>query len=457
MRRFQQPGGGEVPTSALSKGERRRLLTMVVGLVFVVVALVTSLYKARQLADEEGGDVPFEMPQMTTKVVVPDVDGEALAKLVSDSESRARVVLEPEALALVFAEARRSTPAGFAALEPRELDAGSVAELSAAPDGHRGEAFVVRGRIESMRSRRSGPTAPEEHICRLSLDDGAQAYVVVRRVPETGGAVRVDGFFVKLFADESDVSPGTWIEGPLFVGREAVRSFADQGPVEELDRELLAAVQDDELLIADGGQPRISGLPFRPLWHLMGHAASRAAAERDWRAAPELDGEAVARLVHDGESFRGSAFRIPISRLQGVRIRAAGENPARIEEFTEGWIGNSTWKNVVHFQAPTVEPDLRLRQFVTARGFFLKNFAYESAGRGLRVAPMFVLHSIDRFVPPDNPGIRQIVYGIVVGTIVLIVVFVVLLRRDRRRSRELHDEIVRRRQARRARSAGSTS
>ena len=119
----------------------------------------------------------------------------------------------------------------------------------------------------------------------------------------------------------------------------------------------------------------------------------------------------------------------------------------------QGWIGNTTWRNVIQFKYPAEHRDLRLADHAYGRGFFLHNFSYESAGRGLRIAPLFVLESLTTFDPDADPIWAKLGYAIGVAAAVLFLIFMVMLSRDKRRSVELQREMVRRRQARRARRA----
>jgi hypothetical protein len=99
-------------------------------------------------------------------------------------------------------------------------------------------------------------------------------------------------------------------------------------------------------------------------------------------------------------------------------------------------------------------PDLAISDLVYGRGFFLHDFSYESSERGLRVAPVFVLQDLARHVPVPSPVLMNIPFvlgGLGLG---LGLMFWLLARRDRRRSAEFHEEIVRRRRARRQQGKG---
>jgi len=461
VRQFKVPGAKPVRQQALG-GERKRLVWLSLGAIFLVVAILAMQYKRAYYRGQEGVDLPSAAVEMEEAVLLPEIDAARLDALVADEEAVDRVMLEGEALDYLLADVRTLTARHFEAMDTVELDAAGVERILADPSAHRGEPYLARGAIDAIRTRRRGPTNEQEHLGRLTLEDGSTVYFLVLDAPENAGFVRVDGLFLKVYSDEEELAPGEWIEGPLLVGPRAIRSYRSLGEVTEPHWGLLAEVEDADLVPADGSQPKsVSETPFDALWYMMAYARDVPEGAVDWEAAPELDHEHLQAVVHDPQTWRGQPFRIPISRIQDARVLRATENPARIESFTQGWIGNTTWKNVVHFKYPIPDREIRLRDYAYGRGFFLHNFSYASAGRGLRVAPLFILQSLTRFEPQPDPRIRKLVYAIVGVCVFLGGLMVVLLARDRRRAAALQRELARRRQARRnqrsQRSVGTAS
>ena len=455
MRNFSVPGQGPDRTVGVSRHEKRRLAFLGFAALLVATAVGLSLLRSRR-GNEESSGLPLGDEAPTTVVSIPELDVALLEGRVRDATPQNRVVLENDALDLLRDHVRLFTDRHFEVLGTRTLDARGIASILEAPAGFRGAPFRARGWIEEVRARRRGPTGETEYLGKLVLEDGSAVYFVVSELADSfsvGSFVRVDGLFLKAFSDESGDQPGVWIEGPLLVGPEAIRSYKDGGRVTEIDPAILFQVQDDELVTRDGAPAEWSGIPFEPLWHLMAYARDLPPGEIEWDRVPELDDEALSRLRENGTAFRGQAFRIPISRLQGVRVKKAGENPARIEEYTAGWIGNVTWKSVIHFQAPMATRDLVHGDFVTARGFFLKDFAYPSDRKGIQVAPVFVLHSLARFEPPEDPLFERFGWAVAGSSLTVIGLIVFLLRRDKKKALALQSDLVRRRRARRARKA----
>ncbi len=458
MRQFHAPG---TSTGAPHAGrERRKLVWLLLGLVFVVVGYLAIRLKQDEYGSQEEVDLSLSDLEMEETVLLPDIDAARIDALVEDGAPVDRVMIEGEALDLLLADARTLTTRHFEAMGTEELDAAKVAEILADPSAHRARPYMGRGLVDSMRVRRRGPLSEEEYTGRIVLEDDSIAYFLVLDAPANGGFVRVDGLFLKVYSDEDEFSPGEWVEGPLLVGPRVIRSYRALGEVTEPHWGLYSTVEDADLVPGKGVEPRIvRDTPFDALWHMMAYARDVPADAIDWEAAPVLNRDNLASVVREPERWRAQPFQIPLSRIQDARVIRAGENPARIESYTRGWIGNTTWTNVVQFKSPIPDHELRLGDYALGRGFFLHELAYESAGRGLRVAPLFILQSLTRYEPQVDPLFRQLGYAVGAIAVLLVVLFAVLLARDKRKAQVLQREMVRRRQARRARqrSVGTAS
>lgn len=433
---------------AAARSEKRRLIAMSVGLGVVVAAFLFARHDASEKRSEARPDVPVEASAVEERVVAPQIDGAALGALVADGTPADRVVLERPAVDAGMAIARNLGPAHFAALGAVQLDAERVQELLAAPSAARGEAFSARGWIEALRTRRPVEGRAPEHHGTLVLEDDAVVYFVADRVDEglvEGDFARVDGLFLKAFNDESRAEPGTWIQGPLLVSPRVQRSYADLGTVAELPPGALLDVRDDDL-------KDITGIPVRPFWTLMALARDGDHDAVAWDEAEELDKQSVVEMLQDGARWRGRPFRLPPSQVMGIWVRRPGENPARMDEITEGWIGNWTWPKdapVIRFASPLPLPDVREKDLVTGTGWFLKNIAYEPASGQLRTASMVVLDRVEPFEPVPDTSVRTIMLLVSGGVVSLVLFLWVLLRRDRRRSEEMARKLVERKQRRR--------
>ncbi len=454
MVKFKITEGSRPAQLGVSRGEKVKLLLMAGGILVVGGIILYSLSYSRQKRSEAPGDIPVladEIPE--ERPFVPAIDAARVESLVRDAESADRVMLEGEALDELFRYARQMTAGSYRALEAPELDAERIQEIVGAPADHRAEPFFARGWIDSLRTRRQGPAGETQHIGRMVLEDESVAYFATLRMPEdrtVGSYARLDGLFLKVYSEESRQS-GEWLEGPLLVGANLVPSWPDEGTVRQLDPNKLVYLTDDSV---DGG---ITRLPFEATWHVMGYARDLDPDEVDWEEAPLLNKAALEDLLAYGvDEYRLKPYRIPVSRLQSVTVKQAGENPARLDKITEGWIGNTTWHNVIYYRGPFEAGHLRGGRdadLVTARGFFLKNLAYEPRDGGMHLAPAFVLTEMDRFVPPDSGAFNHMVWGIAIASVGLLLFFSFLLSRDKRSAMALQERLVARRRARREATA----
>ena len=73
--------------------------------------------------------------------------------------------------------------------------------------------------------------------------------------------------------------------------------------------------------------------------------AKQRADDIDWDATIELDNEQLGLMSNDGTLFRGQPFRMHICQNLGTYMLSVPENGLRIPKVTEGWIGNTTWKD----------------------------------------------------------------------------------------------------------------
>ncbi|HED63940.1 MAG TPA: hypothetical protein ENJ09_00130 [Planctomycetes bacterium] len=456
MRRFQVPGQTSASAHAtFSKKEKRRLIAMAVGSVIVFGAFLYSTLETRNLEESDLGALPPSEPQAEEKIFLPEIDPGRIDALVADSKPVDRVTLESDAVDALLDEARRLTPTQFEALGEVELNTEVISRIEEDPSAHRAKAFFARGVVDALREReRNGVT---EYIGRLLLDDQSTCYfltLALEDAPENGAYVRVDGLFLKVYSEEDQLRPGEWIEAPLLVGPKAVRSYRSFGIVDSLSPDRFRGVEDARVVGSDS-PAIVRETPFEPLWYLMAYARDLPQDSIDWDEAPELDGTLLDELIADPEKWRLKPIRIPISRVQDSRVIRANENPARISSYTQGWLGNWGWQYAVRFMYPRPDPSIHLRDYAYGRGFFLHDFAFESQARGLRVAPLIVLTELHRFEPKSDPIWGLMAKVLLVSALVLIVLLFVLVRRENRKSREIEQELIRRRRARRARSGNA--
>ena len=94
-------------------------------------------------------------------------------------------------------------------------------------------------------------------------------------------------------------------------------------------------------------------------------------------------------------------------------------------------------------------------RYVVGKGYFFRNHVFMNKdGQPIR-APIFVMDAVDVFVPEEDPTIAWFKWGVLGGTIVLTLVILALMRADRRKSKALYEDMIRRKRARRERAAAS--
>ena len=443
----------------LKRTERNKIVGMSVAAALVVFAVLFSQLQGKGRADRELDQIPGDEEEaFVEQIVVPVFDESVISGKVLDARDGDRVLLQRKTLDPLLEYTNGFRSAHFLALNIEPLNAETAAALSADPEAHRAAPYFVRGWIETV-SQRVGAEGETEFHGRLLLEDSGFAHFVTRSMPASaivGDFVRFDGLFLKLLRTEGEEG---WVEGPLLVGPKLIKSWPRP---KEVDREALfrelAQITDDSL---NGGITGLGAEPYNAQWLLMDKILRLGDDEVDWDTAPELNDATLVAIMTRGAEWRGTPVRVPISRSMDLWTKAPGENPARAEVTTLGWIGSWTWVNnksaVIHYIMPFGLDHLRGSELVTGHGYFIKNFAYETRDGDLRVAPFFVLSHLEEFVPPPDLTGMYIGGGLLVLTVLMILFIVIGLHRDKKRAAEFQANMVRRRRARRERATSSES
>ena len=447
MRLFLPGSSRAAPDSGLFNQAERKRMIMLIVLFFMVVGMF-SYGLFQKMGGTQGPDAPPPQERPEVVVITPEVDAVALGELAQDASAGDRLVVEAAALEAIFEPVRLLSDAHYEPMNGRLLDAALVEEITADPDAARGALFRSRGWIDEIEAVDTGADSTAHYRGRLRLEGGGEIWFAVLALPDSwgdvGDFVRVDGLFLKLFRGRN--ADGDWVEAPFVVGTRAVQSFPALGPVAQLEPDTFQFVEDDS---TEG----ITGQPFREYWTLISYAMN-GAADVDWSAAPLVDGPTLAEIYQNGDAWRGVPVRLPPAELMGIWDQSQDENPARIAKMLEGWAGNWEWarsaSGVIRFVAPFERGALRRNDAFTARGFFLKNLAYEPRDGGMAIAPFFVLHSIEGFTPLES-NTWTVIFGVMAGSLILMVcLFYVGVMRDRKKAVQLQEELRRRRRARRA-------
>lgn len=459
----------------ISKEEAARMAqrdrNRIIGLA-IFAALVAGLYlysandaatKREQQDAELAGATPNRELKAEDIKVIP-FDRPEVLETIKDATEAEQELLQTEPLKVVFDYARLQPGAALKALGLRDLDPVDVAELGANPSAHRLEAFRARGVILEASERPRPNGLGNDWLGSMRMLSGDVVYFLVGAAPkqpggerliEPGDYLRVEGLFYGLYrtALEAETGEGAQaVSGPLLVGAKASPSTAPMD--KEVAREMpsLSAVMDDSI-----GEIHDKSEFAQAQWELMGHALMHG-DNVDWEAAPELTSELLRAVYDDGDAFRGKPMRVPVSINMDANALGAGDNALRIEDYTDGWIGNILWKkpaHVVHWYGPFKRTDL-LRdtlvdqnRYVTAKGFFFRNEVYTTSQGEPARTPLFVMHSVDIFTPEADPSVAWFAKGVLALTIGLIGLIFLLMRADKRKSAALYEDMLRRKRARR--------
>ncbi|MFT4711038.1 MAG: hypothetical protein ACJAZ8_000660 [Planctomycetota bacterium] len=435
---------GEAPQPV---NENRKLLIMSGGVVVLIIALFTMNSGLGPGAGSSSSADKVE--QVTDNISVPELDVATLATLVSDKTQDGRDIQEEEGREYLLKYVGRLAPAHYRALGAPSLSAEVSAEIAADPTDWRGKAVHMRGQILDMRAK-ARPNGESYFDGTLTLDDGSPAHFVVERLwrPDLikGDSVWIDGVVMKVFRGQAG---DELLEAPLVVGRDAARSYP------ALFTENVGPFTESELVnvVNDGVVNGVGTLPFLEKWKLMGRAAY-SADEIDWDSVPVLNRELLTEYVNNGDVYRGTPVRLAAEgvALLNKSTNSAGENPARIERFTDGWITENSWQTLVGgirfmgpFEAPYEQTD---QTVVVGNGFFFKNHAFESSKLGLRVGPVLVMANMDVLPRPEEKIVGYLMYGVFAGSIGLGVFIFMLLRRDAKSSSEFQKRLSARKRRR---------
>ena len=459
----------------ISKEEAARLAQLdrnrIIGLaIFAVLVGGLYLYSASNARDKQerqdaelAGAAPSRELEAKDIAIIP-FDRPDVLEQIEDASEAQQELLQTEPLRVVFDYARLQPASALKALGLRDLEPAPMATLIADPGAHRLEAFRARGVILEASERPRPNGQGNDWLGSMRTMSGDVVYFLVGTAPkqpggarliEPGDYLRVEGLFYGLYRsnlDAGDEQGARAITGPMIVGAKASPSTAPMEPAIALEMPHLSAVLDDSI-----GEIHDKTDFAEAQWELMGHALMHG-DELNWDEVPELTSEKLRELYDDGAAHRGEPFRVPVSINMDANALGAGDNALRIDDYTDGWIGNILWKkpaHVVHWYGPFKRTDL-LRdtlvdenRYVMAKGYFFRNEVYVTSQDEPARTPLFIMHSVDVFTPEADPSVAWFAKGVLALTIVLIGLIYVLMRADKRKSTELYEDMLRRKRARR--------
>ncbi|MEO1699051.1 MAG: hypothetical protein AAFU73_17290 [Planctomycetota bacterium] len=455
----------------LARRDRNRLIAMTVLVALVGIAYLVARGQsasqeqaaADRFASEMGQDRPTDQDRTDDIFVPPFEDADGLAGIADATEAERETLDETSVDATLTYAKLVSADKVLRAMGRRDYGPEVAAELEGAPGDQRLAPLRVRGRVlTAQRQPRRG--ADDAWAGTLEALDGTRAHFIASRAPmranglrsvTEGDYLRIDGLFHSLYSSPVEAPDGSFetITAPLVVGRSLVAAPPPVSDDAALLTPALASVVDDSI---DDVLPESDF--DEAYWQLMAKA-QRMAETVDWDTAPELSSELLKQLFENGDELRGAAVRIPVSINMDTYSKSIDDNPLGLERITEGWIGNMTWLGpvkMIRWRGPFERSDMVRtpstddpQRYVTGRGFFFRNHVYKKADGQPARAPEFVLTGIDVFQIQPDVGTKFITYIVLGGTVLMIAVIFTLLLADRKRSRKLYEDMVRRKRARR--------
>ncbi|MEZ6014382.1 MAG: hypothetical protein R3F49_04660 [Planctomycetota bacterium] len=457
---------------AMARRDKRRMLVLGVGALLIGAVYVLAPSFSGAPNDGALPNTGLPVPVVADLPIEPlPFEETAALESIQDGTETARLSLDQEALVPAFSYARKQNAQLFTALGIQPLDRARQEELAASPGAHRLQALRVRGEVVDVERRRREGGNRDDWLVTLRASDGLYSHALFASPPAkpsvdraleadgsnavaVGDQLRVDGLFFKLYRREIG---DKWVDAPLLLSHHAI---ATQPPIDAATARVAPALAE----VVDDDVGDIHDRDQAALWQLMARA-QMLADEVNWDDVPEVDSARLALIYGDGGLFRGTPVKFPISRNMGSWTETAPENPLGLNTVSKGWIGNVTWRppvGVVQWIAPIDVPvltewnDPEQAQFVQARGWFFRNEVYTRASGEPGRAPLFVLASVEPFVPPTDNVTAILLWFVFALTAVFIVAVFFLLRSDRKKSVELQESLVRRRRARREQGTLST-
>jgi len=454
-------------STLLNKSERNRMIFMGVLLLGLTIAFGASLLTKSKYEHEQDNSLAQGVPpapQPDEVIAVRLFDPATIAGDVRDNTPEARVLIDLGPLAKMLDHVAGYGPGQWKGLEPEHLDPARFDALLADPSANRAKPFWLRGRLLSYEERPVGDrvawygTLESEEGVPITFMTSSFDKGLFGAVDEDLTYAKLEGLFLEVYRREAEDG---WLETPLLVGSRLEKSYPRMdGFDEDTYDQLFAAIQDDN----NDNHAGIDDVTFLAQWMLMDRIDQGWGETIDWsdpQVAPVINNEVFNKLIESPGEMRGKPFVLEPSKNLGSRTQDAGENPARIDSVTTGWIGSVLWTNkgsVMKYVMPGAHPEITAGgrdQLITGRGFFLKHFSYEPSGVERRVAPLMVFESIEVFTPVENTNVATIFYFVGGLTILLLLLIPYLVIRDRKQSEKLHEELVRRKRERRRRAAGA--
>lgn len=395
-------------------------------------------------------------PMSIDPIETPQLDA-AMLELARDETRQQRLTIEAKPLAHLLERSLDIVPSVAKALGIPDQPV-PISRLRANPNEHRGNYYWYKGQLKYLSRGKSGHPNDRYRIHEgwLQTDEGDDVVFRVSLEPRDvsiGDYVRIEGFFMKLH-DSHDLPRADQI--PVLVGPQLFLDFPPWSPVTELDPEIMGGIDDSiyrgEVPIDKGEGPvwdTLKDSQYMPLWHAISFARTKSAGLNfgQWRAIPAFVTKHQLDKVKNGETERGTPFRVLGAFIQG-QYWEAQPNPLGIKYWSQAWVQVQDLSGKL---VPVWVPkklDLRRNQPLEVRAFFFRRMMYDTEA-GARFTPVFIADDIHEFVaPPPDSATNILKWAFIGAVLAVIAMFIFLARRDRARHAKHLTEMDERRRRR---------
>ena len=356
-------------------------------------------------------------------VAVPQLDTKLLGA-AKDGSREDRLRLEAEPLRHLLGEAINVVPAVAVALGMPEQPP-PLADLREAPSRWRGQWLWYKGELEDLSGPREGHPVTGYSIYEATVKlSGGDRVLAAFSIPpgaavKRGGIVRVEGFLMKL---RDTTYPNDITKAPMLVGRQIQRDYEDWAPVQQLDQELFAGI-DETCYPGTKAWHTIDEDQGTPLWHLAAFARDTAAERTlaDWRKFATLNANETYSQLQTNQLARGTPLRL-LGTLVKCTTIAADANPAGIKFWTVAYVQVRDFGGrLIPVWIPK-RTNAPLWSSLEVRGLYYRWFAYEGLQGDRYRVPLFVAADLDQFHLDTGRTMQELgtgLAGLVAGMIVL--------------------------------------
>lgn len=413
------------------RSDKVRLIALIIVTVIVITAFFYFRIDSQQKQESYDQDEYTYAPPV--REVYAKVDPARLADVEDDNISD-RVVKEMDPYLHLIKESAKILPGDMELLGAKIADIDAV---RADPAAFRGKPLSIKGNLQWWETEQF----QDFELFRgyMTTLEGDHVYFTVLGMPDDvalGDVFRLNGFFFKIFSfllpqDDTRVSDAVFL-----VGRRLITSFYDMDPVTEVNVDLLDTITDYQL------EGSLVDFQEKPLFHLLSYVQT---LDDEAYAAIEFPEHLAMKIRSRPSEFRGQPVDV-VGQLVWLRqtlLGPEGENPLGIPKVHRGILYNHRGKFCYFFALDVPEwlkPEMR--ELVHLKGFFFRNYSWETREGATVSAPTLVVRGFEKYVIPEDNTMFYVTLFIFGLTIVIVGFFFISVFQDRKRAREYRSRFI---------------